>query len=679
MKHLLLFLYMLSFWNGFAQTEKLDSLKNVYENANSKEHKIIALKNLCYEFSKSSNLDESQYYYDELIKKSGEINDKETLALAYQLLTREYVKKRDSVLALKYFLKSSKINIAIKNNLGLAKNYNDLGSLHSKYQQYEKAVLAYKKAINFSKQQDDIDILGTIYNNLGIAYQNQKDYLKAVEYFIEANTLAEKTSNSDLQARSLGSLGWNYIWLGQSDKADLYLKRALEIALKDNYVTEIINANRGLALSASRSGKFDEALSYNFIALELIDSYEDDLFKLDILLNIASTYSRMDNVKESLKTYEEASIIATELNTKEGQNTIDLNVAHLYLKEKKYDEAQLLLFKILKDTTDRKVFPEVLERSSYILLSMIYEAKNDYPKSLYYHKKYFRLAYDMLSKSQTESVTEIETKYQTEKKEKENLQLKAENAEKEIVLAQQTKRNWQLGGGLATAVMGLGIFFIAYRKNQKQKKEIEQQKDLVEALQKELHHRMKNNLAFIDLFINLAKGRFPDAAYQNKLTELQNRMRSMFEVHKQLFKKEDVTTVQAKNYIDTLVQNVQEAYAKDQNITIANKTSDDEMLLANTSFPIGLIVNEFVTNSYKYAFQDNEKGLIIIALSSDDKNYHLTLKDNGKGLPKDFNLDKLDSFGLETIQLLTREYKGTFNLDGSRGVLMNITLPKTAA
>ena len=188
---------------------------------------------------------------------------------------------------------------------------------------------------------------------------------------------------------------------------------------------------------------------------------------------------------------------------------------------------------------------------------------------------------------------------------------------------------------------------------------------------------MKNNLSFIDLFINLAKGRFPDQIYQTNLNELQNRMHSMFDVHKQLFKKDDITSVKAKNYIDTLVDNVQKAYAKG-NITIANQTDNNETILANTSFPIGLIVNEFVTNSYKYAFDDNTKGVIDIDLTSDDNQYSLSLKDNGKGLPKDFNINDLDSFGLETIQLLTKEYGGTFDINDTNGVTMNITLPKTA-
>jgi two-component sensor histidine kinase len=224
------------------------------------------------------------------------------------------------------------------------------------------------------------------------------------------------------------------------------------------------------------------------------------------------------------------------------------------------------------------------------------------------------------------------------------------------------------------SMAGLGIFFFVYRRNQKQKKEIEKQKNLVEELQRELHHRLKNNLSFIDFFITLAKSKFPDPSYREKLNELQNRINSMFEVHKQLFKKEDVTSVNAKTYISALVENIKIAYDR-PNISL-EENIENINLRADISFPIGLIINEFVTNSYKYAFPNNERGVISISLKVDRENYQLNLMDNGKGLPVGFDIDKLDSFGMETIKLLTVEYKGTFKFSGSDGTRMDITFPK---
>jgi len=245
------------------------------------------------------------------------------------------------------------------------------------------------------------------------------------------------------------------------------------------------------------------------------------------------------------------------------------------------------------------------------------------------------------------------------------------------LMEKEKNQKLAIGGGLAIALVCLGIFFIAFRKNQKQKHEIEKQKNLVEELQRELHHRLKNNLSFIDFFITLAKGKFPDTAYREKLDELQNRINSMFEVHKQLFKKEDVTNVNAKTYISALVENVKKAY-ESPNISLEENVEDTN-LRADTSFPIGLIVNEFVTNSYKYAFPNGENGVITINFNEGPNDYHLRLSDTGKGLPPDFDIDNLDSFGMETIKLLTQEYKGSFKLDGTQGLKMDITFPKNAA
>ncbi len=93
------------------------------------------------------------------------------------------------------------------------------------------------------------------------------------------------------------------------------------------------------------------------------------------------------------------------------------------------------------------------------------------------------------------------------------------------------------------------------------------------------------------------------------------------------------------------------------------------------SFPIGLIVNEFVTNSYKYAFPNKQEGIITIDLHSDKENYYLNISDNGIGLPNDFDINTLSSFGIDTIKLLTQEYHGKFQLNGFEGVHLKIILP----
>ena len=88
-----------------------------------------------------------------------------------------------------------------------------------------------------------------------------------------------------------------------------------------------------------------------------------------------------------------------------------------------------------------------------------------------------------------------------------------------------------------------------------------------------------------------------------------------------------------------------------------------------------MIVNEFLTNSYKYAF-DNSDGEIKIGMKENKQHYELSLSDNGKGLPKDFDIKKIDSFGMRIMKLLAKQLNGTFNLSNSNGVTLQIKFPK---
>lgn len=204
---------------------------------------------------------------------------------------------------------------------------------------------------------------------------------------------------------------------------------------------------------------------------------------------------------------------------------------------------------------------------------------------------------------------------------------------------------------------------------------IKKQKALVENLQKELHHRVKNNLSIIDSFIEVTKDEFDDQKFDTKLTELQNRINSINEVHQQLYTNNDITNLNLKNYIEKLTKNVSAAFSN-QNIIIEKNVKDNLRLQTDKSFPIGLIINEFLTNSYKYAFNNNQ-GKIKIYLNDIGNTYQLSLSDNGKGLPSNFDIDKTDSFGLRIIKLLAQQLNGTFDLTSTEGVQLTINFPKS--
>ncbi len=685
MKQLLLLSVLFISFLSFGQESKIDSLKqNLSINIDDGE-KLKTYKDLFLVVFNSDNFHElDSTLIQNMNALSKKMSDKEAEIKSYMLFVSHFMRNENFEMAENYS-NLLELNIDRFEDLSLYYQVQNLrGRMYHHFMKYNAAIEIYQDAILKLQNEPQGDVIFNFYSNIASSFRNNNQRYKENDALLKAMEYADSTDNKENQAYSRYNLAWAYMNSANYPKAIDYFKSGIDLIEKEK-ITKYTYFHRGLGLAYSRSGEYDLALQHNLIALTFFRETNNERFEFDTLNNTAIIYQRM-NVFDSVVKYGELALkIAKKINHPLAISAANLTLSNAYLNLKQYDKAEGILLELAKDTVNPNIIDIHSKEAIFFNLSAVYEGKMNFKAGLEYLKKRNQLN-DSINKQILDSkFSDIETKYQTEKKEKENLQLKADNTQQALLTQKANTRNWILGLGIL--LLSVSAFFIwrRYKAEAKakqiisdQKDEIEQQKNMVETLQKELHHRMKNNLSFIDLFINLAKGRFENKAYQNKLNELQNRMRSMFEVHKQLFKKDDVTSVQAKHYIDTLVENVKQAYEKDS-VTITNTINENETLLANTSFPVGLIVNEFVTNSYKYAFEDQKEGSIYIALTSQDNVYKLVLKDNGKGLPKDFDINQLDSFGLETIQLLTKEYGGTFTIDGSNGVAMNITLPKTAA
>ena len=523
------------------------------------------------------------------------------------------------------------------------------------------------------------------YNMLASVYLIKKDFDISTSYLDTCLVISQKlqipkfTESVYWRTATLQIRTRNYVG---AEKNLLILKVLYE--KKDTITHRIASVYDELGVLYKRMRNYKKSRVYLLKALDYYTSLKEYRMIGATYEALASNYINSDDYEKSFYHANKALSVFDKYGLKKSGIAYSQIGRLFFLKANKdYDSSYYYLNKAKTIYRERSDLEDLTLIELHLLNLFIRKKNKD--ASLKHLNNYLNLRDSLDKSTNRKHISSLNVKLGLTKKEKENLQLKADNIEKELIAQKANTRNWLLALGILVLAVFVVFVWRKYKSENKakaiiskQKDEIEQQKNLVETLQKELHHRMKNNLSFIDLFINLAKAKFSNQDYQLHLTELQNRMRSMFEVHKQLFNTDDATSVKAKSYIDTLVQNVQEAYVT-KNIAIANMTNEKEMLLANTSFPIGLIVNEFITNSYKYAFNNFENGLINITLTSNENNYHLYLKDNGKGLPKDFNIDNLDSFGIETMQLLAKEYNGTFMIDGSDGVSIEIILPKIAA
>jgi two-component sensor histidine kinase len=145
-------------------------------------------------------------------------------------------------------------------------------------------------------------------------------------------------------------------------------------------------------------------------------------------------------------------------------------------------------------------------------------------------------------------------------------------------------------------------------------------------------------------------------------------------LHTQLHQSNDITNVIIKPYVQALTKNVKQSFTS-PNVSIQTKINDALILNPNKSFPLGLMINEFLTNSFKYAFDENG-GNISITVTEHKSDVELQLCDTGKGLPKDFDVNTTESFGLRFVKLLSQQLDGTFELKGDDGVQLLIRFPK---
>lgn len=210
---------------------------------------------------------------------------------------------------------------------------------------------------------------------------------------------------------------------------------------------------------------------------------------------------------------------------------------------------------------------------------------------------------------------------------------------------------------------------------QRKNTELELAKNLneKEVLLREIFHRTKNNMQIISALLNLQMNDSTDESIIKLLRESQNRIRSMALVHEKLYKSGHLNEIDFSQYIKDLIDGLRHSYADLRNIEIVYRL-DDSNLSIEFAIPCGLILNEIVTNSFKYAFPTNkDHGLIDIQmtaheLDADNKEFVFTVKDNGIGLPKDFDISKSSSLGLKLISgLIKTQLKGSLNLSNESG------------
>ncbi|SMG47429.1 sensor histidine kinase [Arenibacter troitsensis] len=545
-------------------------------------------------------------------------------------------------------------------------------------------------------------------------YYDIGDFSKSVAI---ANQLYKKIDNLDMPSKKilLDLIDNNYAKLGLYDRQfeirnekknlgltdkvifyDIYSNLGLHRKAMDDYIKDKLKTIReddyyGQAEYQSNVGNYllldmsiPTALTYYKKAKGFIDVYLNDisrekteqeiskgnLLKAIIEGNIGKCHALLKEYDIAIPYLENSINLINEYNkgkfsSEKVENTLEL--ADCYLQKEDYEKAQ----EYLLDGQNPVKIENILRRNR--LLAAYFDRIGDYKNSVDYLKRNVRIRDSLnrnessMKKQQLAAVAGQEIEYSKKMMEQQKKDLEQSRSD---LQAKEERINIVFISLIFTLLGFAGLVF-AYLKSIKNQRLIADQKRIIEAslvekdsLLKEIHHRVKNNLQMVSSLLSLQTKNTRSKAAIEALEEGKSRVKAMALIHQKLYQNDDLSVIEMQGYIESLINSVQSVYKKGgHNINITIDAEGVELDI-DRAIPFGLILNELVSNSFKYAFpEDDENGKIYIHLRKNGGQGYFEYTDNGIGLPEDTDDRANSSMGIRLMNRLVNQLQSTLNID----------------
>lgn len=507
------------------------------------------------------------------------------------------------------------------NTLEKAKGQFKKASCYRRMGVQDSTITYLHKALPVFEEQKEMGLVANCYQIFGIVYTGLSQFELAQRYLNDGLKIFENENDLGGQARILTCMGNNRYAQKDTLGCIPYYKSAGKLNQKANIIEGIFVNYYNTANAFFQLAKYDSSLVY----VDKANEYKDQLgqrHKYMIKYKQGTIFIELERFEKGIELLEEAFETALGLNG--------------------YIDAR--------------------DMSNY--LSRGYASLDDYNSAYNYSMKYAELKDSVITIESNKSINELKAKYESEKKE-----IQIQNLE--LVNSQQYKM--LIGGGLALGLISVLTFFLyrLYQRVNEQKTLISKALKEKDILLREIHHRVKNNLQLVSSLLTLQGRSIDDSAAQQAINEGKNRVRSMALIHQDLYNKENLMGIGVKQYLEKLTIELFQTYRIDQDRIKLFKEIQNIELDVDTMVPLGLIINELITNSLKYAFSEDKTGMISVKLQEVDSKLQLSIKDNGIGYSQS-NVRE-NSFGSTLISALTEQLGGEMVINSDDGTETIIT------
>ena len=562
--------------------------------------------------------------------------------------------------------------------------YDIQGQLSKALEKLDLSLKAYN-SIHYTQLQD-------VYILYGGVYFDMSNYKQALYYELLALSNAESSKDTSMNLCQIHNLiGITLLRLDEREAAISHFKTALQIAEKYNDNSNVLVVIRNIVDSYNKMAKPEEGLKVlNNIPHKFLNSVNDKSHYVVPYAYLSIYYN--------LKKYKQAQPYANQLSGiikahKPGDTKL-INVYNLltsyYISSGQLKLADFYLKKT--DSLSKKMGdPDRINYKNYLKFSLD-TALGYFKLAVYDLLVYNKINDSLFNETKSKQIKQLEIEYETGKKE-DSLKLKDKDILVLSQLNQSQQTNLQKANLLKNVTIG-GIFLLSliivllyrqFRLKKLNSRTISYKNEILgslliekEWLLKEVHHRVKNNLQIMISLLNTQSKYLESNDAIKAIRESQERMEAISLIHQKLYKSDDMAFINIGDYVRELVEHIRNGFSGSSGIVLDLSITESQVDVAQ-AVPLGLILNEAISNIFKYAFPGKSSGMVTISItrSADKESLLLTITDNGIGLPANYDFTKKASFGIRLMQGLSKQMGGSFKIENNNGVTIQVAFAES--
>lgn len=667
-KLLLVFFILIQTW---AQAQIVDSLK---QELSKNPSNLNVLNQLAVEYT-HSYMDSSLYFSHQVISIAEQLQDTTSLARAYFTkgiaLQKKgaYQKSKEAFLiSLSYSKKKNLIELQVSalNSLGIL--FDILGKRDSAFFFFELCVVKLKKI-------DNQETEASVHFNMGGLYVSIGNYAQALTKYFESLTIREKYKDLRRMAICMEAIASVYEKQKKYELAYSYYKQAQKrLSIKEHsFNLGILYCN--LANLFIHTKKIDSADAYIGKASELATTIKDEEGLAYTLILQAEVEIQRQDLPKALTLSEKASEYFLSIAYPELEyETLHQQVRILSLMKR---DAQAKTLAQSLSSKYQYTGLKNLHQDLHQSLALINERQGFYSEALKHERLYHAYRDSLYNVELAGELADLRTKYESEKNARVLDKMSLEQELQTKVLARTKAQIMWLVIGLVLVVIASVIIWKLYKDRTRAATALEEKNLIIEdalmereLLLKEIHHRVKNNLQIVSSLLNIQAE--SDFSAQEVIKTSQDRIQAMAMIHEKLYQSEQLNSLNSKDYIENLIAQYKVSHMDSiVQPTFVTKLSEITLSL-DKLIPIGLIINECITNTFKYAFLSQDHGEINISLQENSKQATLSISDNGSGF--DANQKKVN-LGMRLIEGLTKQLDGSLQMSSEKGTRYDISFP----